>query len=87
LGNTDYDWYILFPNHHEGLRLSKELKMRGLQYTITPTPRAASTSCGISLIILEAELPAINKLIEDLNIRIEKIVKLPARKNWQFRGC
>lgn len=87
MGDTDYNWYILFPNHHEGLRLSKELRVHRLKYTIAPTPRAASTSCGISLIVLEAELPAIKHLIEDLSIRIEKIVKLPATNNWQFRGC
>ena len=87
MGKNDFDWYILFPNHHEGLRLSKELKGRGIKYTIAPTPRVASTSCGISLIVLEEDLDLIRKLIEDLGITIEKTVQVPARNNWQYRGC
>ena len=88
MGTTsDYDWYILFPNHHEGLRLNSELKQRGIKNTIAPTPRAASKSCGISLIVLEQDLPVINQLIEEQRISIEKIVQLPAIKNWKFRGC
>ncbi len=87
MADSEYKWYVLFPNHHEGLKLNKELKTRGHKCTISPTPRAASTSCGISLIVLEEELPAINKIIEDLSIHIVKIVKLPALKNWKFRGC
>lgn len=79
MGTTsDYDWYILFPNHHEGLRLNSELKQRGIKNTIAPTPRAASKSCGISLIVLEQDLPVINQLIEEQRINIEKIVQLPA---------
>ena len=88
MGTTsDYDWYILFPNHHEGLRLNGELKQRGIKNTIAPTPRAASKSCGISLIVLEQDLPVINQLIEEQRINIDKIVQLPAIKNWKFRGC
>jgi len=88
LGETsDYNWYILFPNHNEGLKLSGELKRCGIKYTIAPTPRAASISCGISLIVLEEDLPAINQVIREQMINIEKIVQLPAIKNWKFRGC
>ena len=88
MGTTaDFDWYILLPNHHEGLRLNNELKQRGIKNKIAPTPRAASKSCGISLIVLEEDLPVIDQVIEEQRINIEKIVKLPAIKNWKFRGC
>lgn len=88
MGTTsDYDWYILFPNHHEGLRLNGELKQRGIKNTIAPTPRAASKSCGISLIVLEQDLPVIDQVIGEQRINIDKIVQLPAIKNWKFRGC
>jgi len=36
---------------------------------------------------LEQDLPVINQLIEEQRINIEKIVQLPAIKNWKFRGC
>lgn len=86
MGNNDYDWYILFPTHHEGLRLNHELKGRGIQCTISPTPREASISCGISLIVLETDLSVINQVIEKQGIRIERIVRLP-KKEWQYRSC
>ncbi len=87
MGDTDYKWYVLFPNHHEGLKLNQELKGRGIQCTIAPTPRAASTSCGISLIVMEVDLPVINEIINDLEVKIEKTVKLPVKKNWQYKSC
>ncbi len=84
--NNDYNWYILFPNHHEGLHLNKELKARGIKCTISPTPREASTSCGISLIILEADLEVARQLIEERGINIEKFIRLP-KKKWDYRSC
>ena len=84
--NNDYDWYILFPNHHQGLRLNRVLKEQEIKNTIAPTPREASTSCGISLIVLEGDLPFINKIIEGNRIIIEKIVRVP-KKEWKYRSC
>ena len=84
--NKDYDWYILFPNHHEGLRLNNVLKGQSIRCTIAPTPREASTSCGISLIVLETDLAIIKQAITEQGIRIEKIVSLP-KKEWQYRSC
>jgi hypothetical protein len=86
LENKDYDWYILFPNHHEGLRLNKELKGRSIKGIIAPTPREASTSCGISLIVLETDLEIIRQVIAELGITIEKIMPVP-KKDWHYRSC
>lgn len=87
MASSDYNWYILFPNHHEGLRLNGELKRQGIKNTIAPTPRAASKSCGISLIVQETDLPVINQIIQEMRINIINIVQLPAIINWKFRGC
>lgn len=86
MGRPDEKVYITFPNHNEGLRLSKELKEVGIKYTISPTPRSVSTCCGISLIVLEQDRGLINRLIEEKGINIEKIVPFPARKNSPYRG-
>ncbi|HWP97288.1 MAG TPA: DUF3343 domain-containing protein [Syntrophomonadaceae bacterium] len=83
----DYNWYILFPNHHEGLRLSSELKRQGIKYTIAPTPRSVSTCCGISLIIEEKDLDFVKKIIANLAITIEKIAKVLVKKNWPYKSC
>ncbi len=83
---TNYRWYVLFPNHQHGLRLSEELKGRGLKYSIAPTPRRVSTSCGISLVVEEADLLMIRAIIEENRISIENIVKVPIQTNWQYRS-
>lgn len=83
---TDYRYYILFPNHNEGLRLNRELKQTGIKNTIAPTPRAASSSCGISLIVEAEDLQEVEAIIKDTGVLVEKIVKLPVTKDWQFRG-
>jgi len=67
------------------LHLKRELDKLEIKTMISPTPREASASCGISLIVDEVDLPLINQVISENNIQILKIVSLP-RKKWQFRG-
>lgn len=83
---TTYRWYILFPNHHQGLRLNRELKELGIKNQIAPTPRAASSCCGISLIVEPDDLDNIRQIIEQIGVTIEKMVKLPVKTDWQYRG-
>ena len=40
-------YYILFKNHDNGMRLYNSLKSKNIKATIAPTPRVASKSCGI----------------------------------------
>jgi hypothetical protein len=49
LAENNIDYYILFPNHMEGLRLQKALKDAGVKCIIAPTPRQLSLNCGMSL--------------------------------------
>lgn len=81
-----YRWYILFPNHHQGLRLNQELKQAGIKNQISPTPRAASSCCGISLIVAPDDLAKIEQIVADSGITIDKVVKLPVKTDWQYRG-
>lgn len=62
--------YVLFPNHDNGMRLYKELKAQGVRAVIAPTPRALSKCCGISLLIEEKDIPAINECIKEHGIEI-----------------
>lgn len=68
--------YVLFPNHDNGMRLYKELKAQGVKATIAPTPRAASKCCGISLLVKEADLEAVNLCIEEHDIEILGIAEI-----------
>lgn len=68
--------YVLFPNHDNGMRLYKELKVQGVKATIAPTPRAASKCCGISLLVKEADLEAVKSCIEEHDIEILGIAEI-----------
>jgi hypothetical protein len=68
-----------------GLHLKKELDGRDIKARISPTPREASKSCGISLIVDEGDLTLIKQIIAENNIQILKIVSL-ARKEWKYRS-
>lgn len=68
--------YVLFPNHDNGMRLHRELKKLGVRAVIAPTPRVASTCCGISLLIKKEDTGAVEKCIEEHQIEILKIVDI-----------
>jgi len=68
--------YVLFPNHNNGMRLHKELKGLGIRAVIAPTPRAASKCCGISLLVKEEDLTAIEQCIQDHSIEIWEIAAI-----------
>lgn len=68
--------YVLFPNHDNGMRLHRELKKLGVRAVIAPTPRVASTCCGISLLIKEEDLETVGQCIKDCEIEIIKIAAI-----------
>lgn len=63
------EWYILFKNHTDGLKVDKALKNANIKHAISPTPRELSLSCGISIKIEQTDLTQINNIldIENLN--------------------
>ena len=52
-------YYVLFKNHDNGMRLYNSLKSKNIKATIAPTPRVASKSCGISLLINKDDIETI----------------------------
>lgn len=82
-----YNYYILFPNHNEGLRAHKALKAAGVKCTIAPTPREASTSCGISLLVQEDYLEESQKLILARGITTLGIARIEKKQNTGFKSC
>ena len=58
-------YYVLFPNHDNGMRLYREMKENGLKCTIAPTPREASKCCGISLLVKKEDLDKARYVIRD----------------------
>ena len=68
--------YVLFPNHDNAMRLHRELKKIGVRATIAPTPRAASTCCGVSLLIQEEDVSKVEVCVKEQGIDILKIAEI-----------
>lgn len=62
--------YILFSSYTNGLALEALLKKEKIKYTIVPTPRELSVSCGICIEYKKEDEEAIRKLIENNSINI-----------------
>ena len=72
----DIQYYVLFPNHDNGMRLHKELKALGVKAVIAPTPRVASKCCGISLLIQKEDVEIVEQCVRDHHIEILKIAEV-----------
>lgn len=69
-------YYVLFENHDNGMRLYNSLKSKNIKCTIAPTPRVASKSCGISLLINKEDIPKIRECVANEGIDIIDIVEI-----------
>ena len=72
----EYQYYVLFPNHNNGLHLHKSLKELGVRATIAPTPRSLSKCCGISLMVEEQDIEVIKECVKKNGIEILGIEKV-----------
>lgn len=87
MADCNFNNYILFPNHHEGLRAHKKCRENGVKCTIAPTPREASTSCGISLLLSDNNIDSALKIIAENNIRTEGTARIERKKNLGYKSC
>lgn len=69
-------YYVLFPNHDNGMRLYRAMKEQGLKATIAPTPRQASKCCGISLLVQKKDLDEIRQIVAEKQIEILQIAEI-----------
>lgn len=72
----EIQYYVLFPNHDNGMRLHKELKAIGVKAVIAPTPRVASKCCGISLLIRKEDVEIVEQCVRDHDVEILKIAEV-----------
>lgn len=66
----EIQYYVLFPNHDNGIRLYKKLKEEGVGSVIAPTPRSASKCCGISLLVKKEDIEKIRECVRENSIDI-----------------
>jgi len=81
------DYYILFPNHMEGLRLQKLLTEAGVKNIIAPTPREASNFCGMSLRLTADSLAAAKEIIQTSNVTTEGIIPVRRAVGIWTKSC
>lgn len=76
------EYYIIFPDVENGLKLNELLKADKINVTITPTPREASKCCGISLLInSESDLPLVRDCIAKNKIEIIDVFEMTTKKD------
>ncbi len=72
----EIQYYILFPNHDNAMRLYRETKALGVRALISPTPRAASKCCGVSLLVKKEDLDQIVQCAKEKEIVIQEIAEI-----------
>ncbi|CAM2959050.1 DUF3343 domain-containing protein [Hathewaya histolytica] len=65
------EYYILFPNYTEGMKLESILKENKIKYIISPTPRQLSSCCGISIKYEKENEGKIKSLVKENKINTE----------------
>lgn len=78
---TEIDWYILFENHSEGLEMFSYLKGLKLPVRISPTPRALSVCCGMSILIDGKDIDKVREAVESSNIKYMKLESVERQIN------
>lgn len=73
--------YILFPSYTSGLALETLLKKDKIKYTIVPTPRELSVSCGICIQYEKQDEERIKQLIDMNSITILGFKSLEKKYN------
>ncbi len=71
------DCYILFPSHTDGWRLYELARDAGVKARISPTPRAARASCGVSLLTSCDNEAALLDMAEQAGVQVEGVARLP----------
>lgn len=68
---------MLFQNHTDAMRLYQYVKNKGIGIKISPTPRAASLCCGVSLLVEADAIDQVKQCIDESHAAYETIVCLP----------
>ena len=75
------DCYILFSSHTDGWRLYEAARDAGVKARISPTPRAARASCGVSLLASCDDVELLRDLADEGGIPLEGVARLPRQLN------
>ena len=88
--DADIRWYILFVNYEQGLALRDLLLKCGVKNRIAPAPRAiqGELSCGMSLLVEDADIASALSCIEENRGEYHSIVPLAGQiKSHRDKYC
>lgn len=74
-------YYILFKNHDNGMRLYNSLKSKNIKATIAPTPRVASKAVEYLFLINKDDIEKIRDIVASEGIDIIDIVEIDKNIN------
>lgn len=73
---NEMSYYLLFYTHTDGLELYSLLKEEGYHIRISPAPRAATSCCGMSLLVSAEEIDGVRAFVEKSAVPLDRIVEL-----------
>lgn len=68
------NYYILFDNHEQAIKMHRDLQKAEVASIITPTPRNASLCCGVSLRVKKEDYMKLENFLK-LNTAVYREVK------------
>lgn len=75
------NYYILFESHEQAVRLHGELRAAGIRTAISPTPRAITVCCGVSLLVDEAEMESVRTYLNSHDCTYKSVEKIEQEFN------
>ena len=77
------NYYILFANYTQGMKLQELLRGDGVPSRIAPTPRSiqGELGCGMSILVQPEDIEAARQCIRKNDAEYYDIVSIPCRIN------
>lgn len=74
-------YYILFDSHEQAVKLHSKLSEEGIRLIVSPTPRVASTCCGVSLMVPESKYEQVVQYLDTHSCEYKEICKVEQEFN------
>lgn len=75
------DCYMLFDNHMDAMAMHEAARTRGISARVSTTPRQARACCGVALLVMAPDAPALLDLARTDDLPYEDLVALPCQIN------
>lgn len=73
------DCYMLFDTHLDAMALHEAARARGIAARVSATPRQARACCGVALLVMAPDVPAVLNLAHSQHLPYEDMVALPCQ--------